>query len=446
MTSPEAPAADRRGLETACVAFCHRLRELGLAVPTGAAADLLRGADVVGPENRRAFHAVSRALLVDDVRQWPLYDAAFNEFWRTTQTDSDTGEFLARGSRGRDEQNVANLSSTRSSSPEGEDAGNRTQAGFGAGSRMPSQQVVGDVAMATRASWSASGPANRHDGLSTQPLLAARDLLPLAKQMSPTRRLPRRRPGAVPRRLNWRRTLRETARHGRIMGLPVFDDTVLEQRRVVVLADASRSMQPYASTVLGVAHLLATASDRTEVFVFATALSRISDHLRRRPADAVAAIRRTVPDWGTGTRVGAALAQFNREWSRRVLASTGVVVLITDGLDAGDIAELAMEARVVRQRCWRLVWVNPLAGGPGFEPRASGMRALLPQADVLLSCRDKSSVVTLLRTLHDFKGTRSTDPIVAANAARWAPWRATVQEEGNGKSPVDMPLRGSPRL
>jgi uncharacterized protein with von Willebrand factor type A (vWA) domain len=86
---------------------------------------------------------------------------------------------------------------------------------------------------------------------------------------------------------------------------------------------------------------------------------------------------------GRGTRIGACLHAFNRDWSRRVLGQGAVVILISDGLDRGDPDLLARETERLSLSCRRLVWVNPLLRWDGFAPRAGGIRAMLPHVHSL---------------------------------------------------------------
>jgi uncharacterized protein len=106
-----------------------------------------------------------------------------------------------------------------------------------------------------------------------------------------------------------------------------------------------------------------------------------------------------VVDWGGGTRLGACLHEFNRAWSRRVLAQGAVVLLITDGLDRDPSANLAAEAERLHKSCRRLIWLNPLLRWHGFEPRAQGVRALLPHVDEHRPVHDLESLEALARAL-----------------------------------------------
>ena len=115
--------------------------------------------------------------------------------------------------------------------------------------------------------------------------------------------------------------------------------------------------------------------------------------------EALEAIGRDAGDWGGGTRIGAALKAFNFTWSRRVLGQGAVVLLITDGLDRDDSGVLAEEAGRLARSCRSLIWLNPLLRYAQFQPRASGIRALLPHVDRFLPLYNVETLADLSREL-----------------------------------------------
>ena len=67
---------------------------------------------------------------------------------------------------------------------------------------------------------------------------------------------------------------------------------------------------------------------QVHAFTFGTRLTNITRHLRQRDVDAaLAAAGHEALDWEGGTRIGACLHAFNRDWSRRVLGQGAVVLL-----------------------------------------------------------------------------------------------------------------------
>jgi len=169
---------------------------------------------------------------------------------------------------------------------------------------------------------------------------------------------------------------------------------------IVALCDISGSMGRYSEMLLRFLHALLARRQRGHVFLFATRLSNVTRTLHDRDIDAaLARCGREVSDWASGTRLGASLHEFNRTWSRRVLAQGAVVLLVTDGLDREDTTELAAEAARLRRSCRRLIWLNPLLRYAGFEPRAAGVRALLPNVDEHRAVHDLNSLAALARAL-----------------------------------------------
>jgi uncharacterized protein with von Willebrand factor type A (vWA) domain len=171
------------------------------------------------------------------------------------------------------------------------------------------------------------------------------------------------------------------------------------RRPLVILCDVSGSMDRYSRQLLVFAHAIGHRQ-RVETFAFSTRLTRITHLLRRGDVDeALDHVATQVHDIGGGTRIGAALRDFNRRYARRVLGHGAVVLLISDGWDRGDVDELAAEMARLRRSCHRLIWLNPLLGAAGYSPETRGMRAALPHCDDFLAANDVSALDELGRLL-----------------------------------------------
>jgi uncharacterized protein with von Willebrand factor type A (vWA) domain len=155
-------------------------------------------------------------------------------------------------------------------------------------------------------------------------------------------------------------------------------------RRLVLVLDVSGSMAPYARMLLQYVQASVAARARVEAFAFGTHLTRVTLELAGRDPDlALHRAAEHVTDWSGGTRIGASLATLNREHGRRI-GRGAFVVLLSDGWDRGDPAELAAELGRLRRTAYRLVWLNPLAADPRYEPLTRGMQAAMPHLDRLL--------------------------------------------------------------
>jgi uncharacterized protein len=159
-------------------------------------------------------------------------------------------------------------------------------------------------------------------------------------------------------------------------------------------------MSRYSRMFLHFLHALTNDRDRVQTFVFGTRLTNITRYLRHRDVDvALNGVAQAVADWSGGTRIGACLKEFNLRWSRRVLGQNAVVLLISDGLDRELGADLSEAMERLHKSCRRLLWLNPLLRYEGFEPRATGVRAMLPHVDAFLPVHNIDSLLSLARAL-----------------------------------------------
>jgi len=199
-----------------------------------------------------------------------------------------------------------------------------------------------------------------------------------ARQHSRRRRPTSSRGGELDLRRSVRRALRTSGEPLRLMRLAPTE----RARRTVLLVDVSGSMEPYARAFLHFAHAAVAARTHVEAFTLGTRLTRITRELAWRDPDAaLAKASGSVPDLAGGTRLGAGLRTFNDRWGVAGIARGAVVVILSDGWDRGDPAELAAEMERLRRVAYRVIWANPLKSTPGYAPLARGMAAALPFVD-----------------------------------------------------------------
>jgi uncharacterized protein with von Willebrand factor type A (vWA) domain len=230
----------------------------------------------------------------------------------------------------------------------------------------------------------------------------ARVVVAQLARRGPTRRSRRlraaRRRGVRP---DLQRTLRASLRWG---GEPLerrWREPARKPRKLVLVCDVSGSMEPYARVLLQYLHAAVATHRRVEAFAFGTRLTRLTRELAVRDPDrALARAAEAVQDWSGGTRIGHALAALNREHGRR-LGRGAVVVILSDGWDRGEPELLADEMARLRRSAHRVVWLNPLKAGPGYEPLARGMAAALPHTDHFLAGNSLASLAELAMILEE---------------------------------------------
>ena len=235
----------------------------------------------------------------------------------------------------------------------------------------------------------------------------------------PPRRSRRYRPRKDGARLDMRRTMRQATRTG---GEPIRiarQAVRVRQRRLVVLCDISGSMEPYARAILQLMYVASrsaaasggggsgfsgpsrdAARPRTEVFTFATRLTRLTPYLAAAtPETMLARAGQAAPDWAGGTRIGAALREFNDRYGTRGMARGAVVLIISDGWETGDPALVGSQMARLHRVAYRIVWANPRTQSDRYRPEVGGMAAAWPYCDAVVSAHNFESLDELLAAL-----------------------------------------------
>jgi uncharacterized protein with von Willebrand factor type A (vWA) domain len=369
------------------VHFARVLRKAGIPLGPASVVDAVRAVEIAGIHRRDDFYWTLHSIFATRRDQHATFDEAFRLFWKGRK---HLQHMLAGEPEDEDERvpEAPRAAATRVA-----------EAMFAAGLAGIARRDRPEVDARLTASGEEMLRRRDFAQMSAAEVIAAEAALEhmrLPADTVPTRRsVGAPPPGSV----DLRRTMRASLRTGGGM-------IALRHRRsaevhppIVVLADISGSMAPYARVLMHFFHAIGR-SRRVHTFLFGTRLTNVTRELRRRDVDeALAACSAAVADWSGGTRIASALHEFNRRWSRRVLGQGAVVLLFTDGLerDLGD--DLGPEMDRLHRSCRRLVWLNPLLRFDGFAPRARGIRAMLPHVDEFRSAHSLESVADLCRAL-----------------------------------------------
>jgi uncharacterized protein len=360
------------------VDFARELRSAGVAAGSGDVLAYASALAVLDPADLTDLYWAGRTTLVSKRDDIPVYDEVFRRFFLgTAGPDRELVTLRARA----DAEAEANLVAP-ASSPDAE--GDEEEAVLG--------WMASDVEALKRKSFDACTP---------EELAALRRIMKRIQLTPPRRRTRRTQPARRGRTPDLRRTVRESLRVHDEPAELFWRQRRIKLRPLILILDVSGSMADYSRHLLQFAYSASRAAGRVEVFCFGTRLTRITRALAtRRPDDALQRAAGTVVDWEGGTRIGAALDTFVRDWGRRGLCRGGVVVICSDGLDRGDPEVLATAMERLGRLCHTLVWMNPHKGhDPGFRPSTLGMMAAAPHIDLLLSGHDLSSLEELAALL-----------------------------------------------
>ena len=420
--APWGPEVDGRRLLAEAVGFSRALRAAGIQTDLGAAVDFARALTLVEVGERDTVRAAGQAVFVRRRDDREIYDTVFARWWRRRGRKRPPADAPLTPAGEED----AESGEDGVASPAGEAGALGDESNMIDGISMPiaaddddDSEIDGMIAAPTAYSSSELLRHREFDRMTGAELRDAERLVDLLEPRLETRRTRRYELHHHGRLLAPRTMLRRNIATGGQFTEWVWRRHTKRPRQIVVLCDISGSMERHSRLLLRFVQALSAASSvKTESFVFGTRLTRVTRMLRDRDRDrALAKIAESVNDWAGGTRIGESFRDFNLHWARRTLRTSGVVIIVSDGWDRGDPALVATETARLRRNCHRLVWLNPLAGTPGYEPLAGGMRAALPYIDDFVPA---GTVASLERLGEILAGIRSSDTRRGGGAAAGA--------------------------
>jgi uncharacterized protein with von Willebrand factor type A (vWA) domain len=377
-------------LATLVARFGALLRAAGLPVGPDRCERFARAVLLARPATTRQLRWCARATLAADPGQIEVLDRVFDAVFGGIEDPADQ----------RGDPNAPGDQAPRAARSGAAGGGSvQVDAGTGRGNGTPAAVPALASAVERLAS-------RDFAELTPAELALLADVMRQLTLATPTRRSRRTRTVAHGSRVDLRATLRRAHRTGgdpaRLIRRRVRD----KPRRLVALCDISGSMEPYARAMLQLLYC-ANGGARAEVFTFATRLTRLTRVLARtRPGPALERAGSAAPDWSGGTRIGAALAEFNRRYGRPGIARGAIVLIISDGWETGDAGQVGREMATLSRLAYRIVWVNPRTRSARYQPLAGGMAAAWPFCDAVVSAHRLDALSELLAALAD----RRPDP------------------------------------
>lgn len=363
--------------------FARALRKAGLPIGPGRVIDAVRAVEAAGFTEKRDFYWTLHACFVNRPEHRAVFAQVFRLYWRDPRYLEHMMSMMLPAIRGVQEERSAQAAEKRAAEalldgiqpelpePEPDKEGEETLIEVDASLTMSAEEKLKTLDF---------------EQMSTEEVARAKRML--ARLSLPVKPIPSRRKQAavLGPRIDRAGTLRAAMRQGGEMHSIARAEPRPRWPNLVVLCDISGSMSQYSRIILHFLHAVSNAKGqgwaKVHAFTFGTRLTNVTRHLKTRDVDAaLKSAGAEAQDWEGGTRIGACLHAFNRDWSRRVMGQGAVVLLITDGLDRDDPGALAAEMERLHLSSRRLIWLNPLLRWSEFAPKARGIRAMLPHVD-----------------------------------------------------------------
>ncbi|MGC6484651.1 MAG: vWA domain-containing protein [Candidatus Puniceispirillales bacterium] len=383
--------------------FVRLLRGIGMRVGPASAVDAVESAQLVGVGNKRYFFHALSSCLVKRPEDRHLFEQAFFLFWQAPKFQERIRDLLIPQIRTHTESDTAEDPMLR-----------RLEEALGKPEAPSSLNEADQIEIDASATVSDRDFVKSMDFrmMSAQEIAAAEQAIKGLRLNLPKRPSRRFRAHHRGRLIDLRRSLKSAPGHfGHV--LPQWRRREDQDRPIVVLLDISGSMENYTRMMLHFMHTLTSQHRQVRSFIFGTRLTNITRALQKRDIDeALDAVSNSAMDWSGGTRIADSISTFNREWSRRVLSGSPLVLLVSDGLEKQHDDRLAFEMERLHKSCHRLIWLNPLLRFGEFSPKSLSIQRILAHVDSFLPIHSLNAMEALVEGLG--KIAHSRDPGIAA--------------------------------
>ena len=198
--------------------------------------------------------------------------------------------------------------------------------------------------------------------------------------------------------------LRQTLRRNLRCGGELLDIVHRKPKRnrvkIVLLCDISKSMELYAVFLIQFMYAFQQVYRRMETFVFSTSLTRITPVLKQKNfSEALHLLGSEKSGWAGGTRIGESLDVFVKDYSKKMVDSKTIFIILSDGWDTGNIDVLKKNMEYIHNKSKKLIWLNPLAGYSAYRPDVAAMKAAMPYIDAFAAVHNAESLRRLGKLL-----------------------------------------------
>lgn len=348
--------------ERRLIGFINHLRHEGYTIGIRETLDSLHALQLSPITDEHFTRHVLRSLTCRDHTEWLRFEQLFRAYWFPEHKDTPT---TVTGTPQR-RQRLGGV------------------AGIGGGSREY-EDTVHDLGGTLGAGAGRQHTITKTDFRFLTDRLAAREAERLAERLAERWRKRLKRRCTISRqgkKIDMRKTLRSNARFG---GLPV-NPLYLKRRRepphIILLHDVSHSMAWNNPLLFRFARGLVRTFPTSEAFAFHTRLFLVTTLYRERSLEVM---RQRLEAhnhlWLGGTCIADSLRYFLDHFGRRLLRPQTIVLILSDGFDTNDPAQLVLTLENLRSQVKRIVWLNPMLGRKAYRPDDDFMRLVAPAID-----------------------------------------------------------------
>ena len=362
----------RTSLSANIVQFCRFLRQKGFAVGVEEETITLEALQFIDYMDSSVFRMVIKATLCRSKTQAEVFDILFNDYWKQLNkaVDAKTKDDASQKQKAVSQQSQFKSLKT-----------------WLHGNRNDETEETATYSI--------------HQNLSQKDFSSIPDD-EVDELMQIIRALAKRLAAKTNRRYKFshkikmpdlRQTLRKNLRRGGELLELVYRKPKPNRVKLVLLCDVSKSMELYTAFLLQFMYAFQQVYGRMETFTFGTSLKRITTFLKENNfRDALHLLEIENNDWAGGTRIGESLDRFVKIYSKKMLDSKTIVIILSDGWDNGNMELLKKSMGAIQARSKKIIWLNPLAGYASYRPDVAGMQTAMPFIDVFAPVHNAESL------------------------------------------------------
>lgn len=355
------------------IAFCRFLRGQGFVIGVQEQASALKALTFINFEERDNFRDALRTTLVKNVQNLLKFDRLFDDYWKELEKSVDAkikdSEELKQKKQSQVDATFNNLKSWMN------------------GKKVDEQQEL--------ASYSIGENLSEKD-FSVIPREDLNEVMQLIKEMSKSLAIKanRRHQNTINhKQFDLRNTVRRNIKSGGELIEIAFKKPKKNQLKLVMLCDISKSMDLYSAFLIQFIYAFQAVYRNIETFVFSNSIHRITNELKNKTFDeAMRELSQKIIGWSGGTQIGLSFQEFTFNYSTQMLDKQTIVLILSDGWDTGEVDVLKDSMQLIHQKARKVIWLNPLAGNPNFEPTVQGMSVSMPFIDIFASVHNVESL------------------------------------------------------